>query len=228
LDGGMFLFHPNAELWNDLCDFLATTWNADADEAPKSEFIADYFCYRWQIVEWPYSCTETMRQYHSSNRRDTSLVQLHYIAHRPWAKHPCVSGVAGREARFNKPYYWWWEAYREWQWQRSDDGKDGMEVLDIMADHVARPRTNVIDVASESSRSRIDTQFTAIVHNEVFSRDDAAELGQMSAGNQDESNPVAQDATAHAANDQRRRRCESDGLEGLPYASALRKKILGE
>lgn len=120
LNGGMFVFHPTPGLWGEMLELFNTTPLLSTFKFPDQDFLALFFRDKWLALGWQYNAIKTMRYWHPSIWRDESVVCLHYIVDKPWAKRVGADGVAGYKGLDGETHRWWWEAYQLWEAERVD------------------------------------------------------------------------------------------------------------
>ena len=129
LNGGMFLYHPSRDLWNDMINYFNKSDKLGTYKFPDQDFLADYFRNRWISLGWQYNALKTMRYWHPNIWRDEEVRCLHYIVDKPWAKH-VVNGVAGYRGNDGETHTWWWNEFDDWRRAREEDGDT--EVLELI------------------------------------------------------------------------------------------------
>lgn len=135
LNGGMFVFRPSKQQWDDMMVFFEQEAPVESYKFPDQDFLADFFKGRWQTVGWQYNALKTMRYWHQNIWRDEEVVCLHYIVDKPWAKRIAPDGTAGYLGRDGETHKWWWQLYDEWKEQRERFGDS--RILDIVSKYVA-------------------------------------------------------------------------------------------
>ncbi|MCJ1478682.1 hypothetical protein MMC13_007363 [Lambiella insularis] len=135
LNGGMFLFHPSAALWDSLLAAFTASPHLSAYQFPDQDFLAAFFRDRWRPLPWRYNALKTMRYWHETIWRDGEVCALHYIVDKPWARRIARDGVAGHLGRDGVTHGWWWEIWEGWRQER----RGGEELLAIVAEVVAPP-----------------------------------------------------------------------------------------
>ncbi|KAK9771771.1 hypothetical protein SCAR479_11559 [Seiridium cardinale] len=139
INGGMFLFRPTKQLWDDMLSEFNTTPLLSTFKFPDQDFLAHYFRDKWRALGWQYNALKTMRYWHENIWRDEEVVSLHYIVDKPWAKRNSRDGVAGYKGRDGVTHQWWWDAYEQWESDRQS-GSDGIsEVVALVRKGVAAP-----------------------------------------------------------------------------------------
>ncbi|MCJ1360765.1 MAG: hypothetical protein MMC33_010774 [Icmadophila ericetorum] len=121
LNGGMFLFHPSAELWSSMLHEFETSSKLQTYMFPDQDFIADFFGNRWVSLGWQYNALKTMRYWHENIWRDEEVCALHYIVDKPWQKPIASDGIAGYLGRDGGTHSWWWNLWEEWRRARLED-----------------------------------------------------------------------------------------------------------
>ncbi|CAJ2511432.1 Uu.00g070570.m01.CDS01 [Anthostomella pinea] len=140
LNGGMFVFHPSAQLWEDMMAFFSSSAPLLATfKFPDQDFLARFFRERWRALGWRFNALKTMRYWHENLWRDDEVVCLHYIVDKPWTRRVGADGVAGYKGRDGVTHRWWWEAYEVWERERSADGEGGREIVRLVRMGVAAP-----------------------------------------------------------------------------------------
>ncbi|TKA28903.1 hypothetical protein B0A50_03314 [Salinomyces thailandicus] len=135
LNGGMFLYHPSKELWDDMMREFNHSEKLGSYKFPDQDFLADYFRNRWMGLGWQFNALKTMRYWHENIWRDEEVRCLHYIVDKPWTMR-VVDGVAGYRGQDGETHTWWWRQYAEWEQQRYAEGSG--EVLRLVEKYVAR------------------------------------------------------------------------------------------
>ncbi|PQE16729.1 hypothetical protein CJF30_00003439 [Rutstroemia sp. NJR-2017a BBW] len=138
LNGGMFLFEPSEETWNDLWKFVAEHREELRNyQFPDQDLLAEWWRDRWYAVGWKYNALKTWRYWHPDMWRDDQVSCLHYIVDKPWSKRIGADGKAGYLGKDGETHRWWWEEYEIWRGKREDRNEKG--ILDLMNGLVARP-----------------------------------------------------------------------------------------
>ena len=139
LNGGMFLYRPNKELWSRMLIHFNTSDTLGDYMFPDQDFLADFFRGRWQSIGWQWNALKTMRYWHSDMWRDSEVRCLHYIVDKPWAARIPTEGhsrgVAGYKGRDGETHQWWWDEYNAWASLRHSGGSD--EVLRVVEEYIA-------------------------------------------------------------------------------------------
>lgn len=140
LNGGMFIFNPSEQLWDEMLYFFNTTAKLSTFQFPDQDFLADYFHDRLRPLGWQYNAIKTMRYWHPNIWRDGEVVCLHYIVDKPWVKRVGRDGIAGYKGLDGETHRWWWDAFEEWENKRSEDGgKEAIEAMRLVRGYVAKP-----------------------------------------------------------------------------------------
>ena len=155
LNGGMLLFYPTEELWNDMLHYFDTTDKLKTYQFPDQDFLADYFRNRWHPLSWKYNALKTMRYWHPQMWSDDKLVVLHYIVDKPWERQVSPEGIAGHLGRDGETHRWWWDIYREWLQDRQTSGNNKV-VLDLMTKLVdtQEPFTEKVPLPQEPGKPK--------------------------------------------------------------------------
>lgn len=114
LNGGMFLYYPTQELWEDIKTFFDNSTKLKHYQLPDQDFLADYFVNRWKPMSWKYNAIKTMRYIHPQMWSDDEVAIVHYIIDKPWERKIGPDGVAGHKGRDKETHSWWWVLYKEW------------------------------------------------------------------------------------------------------------------
>lgn len=139
LNGGMFLFRPARQLWDDMLREFNTTPLLSTFKFPDQDFLAHYFKDKWRAIGWQYNALKTMKYWHENIWRDDEVVCLHYIVDKPWASRNGPDGVAGYKGRDGVTHQWWWDAYEQWERTKESAPDGGSEVIALVRKGVAPP-----------------------------------------------------------------------------------------
>jgi inositol 3-alpha-galactosyltransferase len=139
LNGGMFLYRPSQQLWDDMLSVFNTSPLLSTFKFPDQDFLAHYFRGKWRALGWQHNALKTMKYWHTNIWRDEEVVCLHYIVDKPWAKRNNPDGVAGYKGRDGVTHQWWWEAYEHWERNVSSAANGRAEVLALVRKGVAPP-----------------------------------------------------------------------------------------
>ncbi|KAI1840902.1 hypothetical protein JX265_013398 [Neoarthrinium moseri] len=139
LNGGMFVFRPSQELWDDMLSLFNTTPLLSTFKFPDQDFLAHYFDSKWKALGWQYNALKTMRYWHENIWRDEEVICLHYIVDKPWTRRIGPDGNAGYKERDGVTHQWWWQAYGDWEQSRLLLGGPGDEVVALVRKGVAPP-----------------------------------------------------------------------------------------
>ncbi|KAH6660828.1 nucleotide-diphospho-sugar transferase [Truncatella angustata] len=139
LNGGMFLFRPSQELWDDMLAEFNTTPLLSTFKFPDQDFLAHYYRDKWRALGWQYNALKTMRYWHENIWRDEEVVTLHYIVDKPWASRIGANGMAGYKGRDGVTHQWWWDVYEQWESDRWGSPHGGPEVVALVRRGVAPP-----------------------------------------------------------------------------------------
>jgi inositol 3-alpha-galactosyltransferase len=144
LNGGLFLFDPSKELWEEMLNTLNTDDSINDFMFPDQDFLAYFFLDRWKPLPWYYNALKTWRYWHPKLWRDEEVGILHYIVDKPWnsrveivkeEKNGVENGqldgvvdikekkVAGYLGKDGETHSWWWDCYEEWVQSRRDLGE---------------------------------------------------------------------------------------------------------
>ncbi|KAF2159872.1 glycosyltransferase family 8 protein [Zasmidium cellare ATCC 36951] len=156
-NSGMFVFHPNKALWEDILDYFTTNPFLGMFKFPDQDFLISYFTDKWAGLLWTYNAVKTMAYRHEKLWDKNEIVCLHYIVDKPWAKRIGPDGVAGFKGKDGETHSWWWDEYEAWVRPslsffpchvRADHSRNlqsslrqeqgAFEVVSIMSKHVAR------------------------------------------------------------------------------------------
>ena len=153
LNGGMLLFHPTSELWQQMLDFFNTTDRLKTYQFPDQDFLADFFRDKWQPVSWKFNALKTMRYWHPRLWSDEDLIVLHYIVDKPWERQVSDDGVAGHLGRDGATHQWWWDAYRRWLNDRNSSEEDDVS-LKVIGSLIGKeqPFTKKIPLSQEPGK----------------------------------------------------------------------------
>ncbi|KAI0177393.1 nucleotide-diphospho-sugar transferase [Pestalotiopsis sp. NC0098] len=155
LNGGMFLFKPTPDLWADMLSEFHTTPLLSSFKFPDQDFLAHYFRGRWRALGWQYNALKTMRYWHENIWRDEEVVCLHYVVDKPWAKRNDVDGIAGYKGRDGVTHQWWWDAYEQWEDERTTSTVGDAEVVALscsLTSAFSISETDVVKLLSESEK----------------------------------------------------------------------------
>ncbi|KAI6824162.1 nucleotide-diphospho-sugar transferase [Hortaea werneckii] len=187
LNGGMFLYHPSKELWDDMLHCFNTSDKLSTYKFPDQDFLADYFRDRWMSLGWQYNALKTMRYWHPNIWRDEEVRCLHYIVDKPWAAR-VVNGVAGYRGKDGETHSWWWREYGEWVNLRRASHDD--EVLKLVSRYVAKEDGTEND---DPDMKAIGSKVQAFANNKVPTTTDSAKGPDADKENRI---PLADDGTA--------------------------------
>ncbi|KAK3722537.1 hypothetical protein LTR37_002529 [Vermiconidia calcicola] len=139
LNGGMFLYRPRKELWDQMLAYFNTSDQLGTYMFPDQDFLADFFRGRWRSLGWQWNALKTMRYWHPDMWRDAEVRCLHYIVDKPWAARIPVegpkSGVGGYKGLDGETHQWWWNEYNEWAAVRRADGRG--DLIKIVEQYIA-------------------------------------------------------------------------------------------
>ena len=142
LNSGMFVYHPNPQLWSDMLEYLHShSALLSTFQFPDQDFLAHYFAGRWLSLSWKYNALKTMENWHTNIWRDAEVKGLHYIVDKPWQKRIASDGVAGHLGRDGKTHGWWWQVWDEWKGSKNA----GSEVVQVVEKEVAAPLDKAAD-----------------------------------------------------------------------------------
>lgn len=127
LNGGVFLYHPSEALWQAMHHHFLTSSELSTFQFPDQDFLASFFCGKWQSLPWKYNALKTMKQWHTNIWRDDEVKGLHYIVDKPWEKRVASDGIGGHMGRDGVTHSWWWDVWGYWRAQR-----EGGEIPSIM------------------------------------------------------------------------------------------------
>ena len=135
LNGGLFLYHPSAQLWEDMLATFHSSKELSTYQFPDQDFLASYFLAKWVPLSWKYNALKTMENWHPNIWRDEEVKGLHYIVDKPWNRRVASDGIGGHLGRDGKTHTWWWEVWESW---RKDRAKE-QDLLSISEELVAKP-----------------------------------------------------------------------------------------
>jgi inositol 3-alpha-galactosyltransferase len=140
LNGGMFLFKPKKELWEEMLTFFLTTPLLPTFQFPDQDFLAHFFRGKWQALGWQYNALKTMQYWHKNIWRDESVICLHYIVDKPWTRRVDGDGVAGYKGQDGTTHQWWWKCYNAWEVDRLLKGKGISDAVALIRPYVVPPQ----------------------------------------------------------------------------------------
>ena len=135
LNGGLFLYYPSSELWENMMDTFRSSKELPTYQFPDQDFLASYFLAKWVPLPWKYNALKTMENWHPNIWRDGEVRGLHYIVDKPWEKRVASDGIGGHLGRDGKTHSWWWEVWEGWARDRAED----RELLATLEGLVAEP-----------------------------------------------------------------------------------------
>ncbi|KAI4216614.1 MAG: hypothetical protein LQ351_001103 [Letrouitia transgressa] len=121
LNGGLLLYCPSKQLWNEVLHSFNTSTKLGGYKLPDQEFLADFFAQRWLPLPWKYNAIKTMESWHRNVWRDDAIHGLHWIVDKPWQKRIASDGIAGYLGRDVKTHSWWWSIWEQWRKRRNSE-----------------------------------------------------------------------------------------------------------
>ena len=135
LNGGLFLYHPSSQLWDDMMAAFQSSKELSTYQFPDQDFLASFFLAKWLSLPWKYNALKTMENWHPNIWRDEEVHGLHYIVDKPWERRVASDGVGGHLGRDGKTHGWWWDVWERWIRDRVGNG----ELLATLQSLVAEP-----------------------------------------------------------------------------------------
>ncbi|KAI9884092.1 MAG: hypothetical protein M1823_004122 [Watsoniomyces obsoletus] len=141
MNSGVFLFHPSAELWERILNFLNTTPKIKEFTFPDQNFLDEFFKNRWIALPWVWNALKTHVYWHRNVWvRNEDVRILHYIVDKPWSERIKEDGKAGYLRRDGTTHGWWWMVYEEWKKEVLDKkGDEGRRAVEGLEKFVAEP-----------------------------------------------------------------------------------------
>lgn len=143
LNGGVFLYKPRKETWEDMHHLFLTSPNLKNYQFPDQDFLAEFYRGKWLSLPWKYNALKTMKQWHPNIWRDEEMKGLHYIVDKPWQRRVASDGIGGHLGRDGETHRWWWNVYGEWRDQVGEN--DCPHILHILDRLVAQPLNDETD-----------------------------------------------------------------------------------
>lgn len=131
LNGGLFVFYPNEELWTRMMGFFNSSERLKDYQFPDQDFLADFFRCKWKAVSWKYNAIKTHPYIHPALWSEDELVILHYIVDKPWERRISDKGIAGHMGRDGYTHKWWCELYEDWRQAQSTSSK-ALQIVETM------------------------------------------------------------------------------------------------
>ena len=144
LNGGLFLYYPSSQLWDDLMAEFRSSEELSTYQFPDQDFLASFFLAKWLPLPWKYNALKTMENWHPNIWRDEEVHGLHYIVDKPWERRVGSDGIAGHLGRDGKTHSWWWDVWESWTRDRAGEG----EIFATLQSLVAEP----LDEKSDNSQ----------------------------------------------------------------------------
>ena len=136
-NSGMFVFHPNARLWEAMEYYFENSTMLGRFLFPDQDFLVTFFKYRWASIPFTWNAVKTQKYRHGNLWKDHRVKIIHYIVDKPWMKFSDYLdewvGFCGGDSVLHA--YWWdrFEDYSGKWW------KDGVITRQTEALHLVEP-----------------------------------------------------------------------------------------
>lgn len=115
-NSGMFVFNPRKSTWDDILKFFMTTDKLKDFKFPDQDFLTHFYRHRFMPLSWVFNAVKTMAYRHQNIWDPDSIICMHYIVDKPWAKRTAADGTAGFKGKDGETHGWWWREYYKWVW----------------------------------------------------------------------------------------------------------------
>lgn len=121
-NSGMFVFHPNAYLWEAMKYYFENSTMLGRFLFPDQDFLVTFFKYRWASIPFTWNAVKTQLYRHGNLWKDHRAKIIHYIVDKPWMKFSDYLdeyvGFCGGDSVLHA--YWWnrFEDYSYKWWKR--------------------------------------------------------------------------------------------------------------